>query len=85
MTRPNINPIPDNKILGWSKLKAHADNKINIFQKIEICFQQGRKDFQNNARKEKKCWLPAFSSFLTMFSKGFYLRVVKTRDCLVKG
>ena len=27
-----------------------------------------------------KCWLPAFSPFLTMFSKGFFSRVVKSRE-----
>ena len=30
-------------------------------------------------------WLPGFSPFPKIFSKGFYLRVVKSRDCVVKG
>ena len=34
--------------------------------------------------KRRKCWLPAFSPFPTMFSKDFFLRVVKSRDCVVK-
>ena len=34
--------------------------------------------------KSRKCWLPAFSTFLKMFSKGFLYRVVKSRDCVVK-
>ena len=29
--------------------------------------------------------LPAFSPFSTMFYKGFFLLVVKTRDCMVKS
>ena len=29
--------------------------------------------------------LPAFSPFPTMFSKGYILRVVKSRDCVVKS
>ena len=29
-------------------------------------------------------WLPAFPPFPTMFSKGFFPKVVKSRDCVVK-
>ena len=32
----------------------------------------------------RKCWCPAFSHFPTMFSKGLFLRVVKSRDSVVK-
>ena len=35
--------------------------------------------------KRRKCWLPAFSPFLSMFWKGLFLKVVKSRDCLVKS
>ena len=35
--------------------------------------------------KRRKCLLPAFSRFPTMFSKGFFLRVVKSWDCVVKA
>ena len=34
--------------------------------------------------KKRKCWLPAFSPFATMFSTSLYLRDVKTWDCVVK-
>ena len=40
---------------------------------------------ENILEKRRKCWLPAFSPFLTMFSKGFFCRAVKTRDCFGKG
>ena len=33
----------------------------------------------------RKCWLPAFSPFLTMFSKGLFLCDVKSCNCVVKG
>ena len=33
--------------------------------------------------KRRKCWLPAFSPFLTMFSKGFFCKVVKSQDYVV--
>ena len=47
---------------------------------IEICFGKGRK----HCGKRRKCWLPAFSSFPIMFSKGFIPRVIKSWDCVVK-
>ena len=35
--------------------------------------------------KRRKCWLPAFSPFLTVYLKGFFLRVVQNRHCAVKS
>ena len=33
----------------------------------------------------RKCWLPAFSPFLTMFSQGFIVKVVKNGKCVRKA
>ena len=51
--------------------------------KTEIHFGKSRKHFG----KKRKYWLPAFSSFPTMFSKGYRQRVVKLKswDCVVKS
>ena len=49
--------------------------------KIEICFRKGGK----HCGKKRKCWLPAFSPFPTMFSNCFFFTVVKSRDCVVKS
>ena len=73
----DINPLPDNKILDWSKLKAFVDDKIiNVTQKLKFLFE-----------RVENMWLPAFSPFPTMFSKGFlYMyRVDKSRDCVPKS
>ena len=40
----------------------------------QISFALGR----NDCEKRRKCWMPAF--FFTMFSKGLFPRVVKSRD-----
>ena len=40
---------------------------------------------ENITGKRRKCWLPAFSLFPVMFLKGFFLMVMKTRDCFVNG
>ena len=77
----SFNPLPDDKILDWSKLKAFADNKIGVTFKQK--FSLGC--VENIVGKRRKCWLPAFSPCPTMFSKGFFLRVVKSWECVVKG
>ena len=80
---PYVNSLPNDKILDWSKLKAFADNKINLKccnLITEILFGKGRK----YCGKREKCWLPAFFPFPTMFSKGFFFRVVTSPDCVVK-
>ena len=59
--------------LNWSKLKEICRQQNKCDRKIQICFGKGRK----YCGKRRKCWLPTFSPFPTMFSKGFFLRVVK--------
>ena len=77
----NLDSLLNNKILDQSKLKAIVDDTVNMTHRIEIHCGQNRNIFG----KRKKCRLPAFSPFPSMFSKGFFLRVVKHRDCVVKG
>ena len=47
----------------------------------KICFGKGRK----HCGKRRKCWSPAFCPFPTMFSKGYFFRVVISLDCMVKS
>ena len=42
-------------------------------QKFLIC--------QKHCVKRRKCWLQAFSPFITMFSKGFFPRIIESRHC----
>ena len=76
-----MNSLPNDKILDWSKLKAFADEKNNCDRKIEISFGKRKK----HCGKRRKCWLPAFYPFPTMFSKGFLYRVIKRQDCVVNS
>ena len=62
-----FNSLPNDIFLDRSKLKACADDKINMNKKIENCFVKGRK----HCGKRRKCWKPAFSPFPTIFSKDF--------------
>ena len=76
-----LNSLPNNKILDWSKLKGFADEKINVPQILKFVLGKGRK----LCGKRRKCWLPTFSPFPIIFSKGFFLGVVKSWDCVVKS
>ena len=70
-----------NIVFDWSKSKAFADQEINLT--LEQKFFLGW--VKKHCGKRRKCWLSAFSPFPTMFSKGFFPRVVKSRDCVVNS
>ena len=72
-------PLPNYKIFDMTRLKAFADNKLNV-AKITISLFDGLE----NTGKRRKHWLPAFSYFPTEFSKAPFLRVVRSWDCVVK-
>ena len=54
------------------QIQRGADNKINVTQKLKIVFGKDEKHFE----KRRKCWVPAFSPFLRLFSKVPFLGVV---------
>ena len=74
-----LNPLPNNKFLDMTKLKAFADDKLYVAKMTIFLFHIA----ENTVRKSKKCWLPAFSPFSTVFSEVFFFMVVKRRDCVV--
>ena len=39
---------------------------------------------EKHCGKKRKCWLPAFSPFTTMFSKALFLRVIMSHDCVAE-
>ena len=59
LTILRVNSLPNDKVLDWSKLKAFADDKINVT--VNSKFFMGR--VENIVGKGKKCWLPAFFPF----------------------
>ena len=61
----------------WVQIESTCRQQNNRNSNIEICFQQDG----NIVGKGENA---VFSPFPARFSKGFYLRVVKTRDCLGK-
>ena len=63
--KKRIKSLLNNKILDWSKFKAFADDKLNV-ARIMISVSDR---VENIVGKVRKCWLPAFSPFPTMFFK----------------
>ena len=74
-----FNPLPDNKILALTKLEAFADDKLNEIQIIELVFH-GVENIVG-----KGMLVTSIFPFPTMFSRYFFLRAVKRRQCMAKG
>ena len=66
--------------LDVTELKAFADNKLKVARMVLTIFHR-----VENTVKRRKCWLPAFTSYPTVFSKASFFRVVKSLDSVVKG
>ena len=74
-----VNSSPNDKILDQAKL---ADDNFNVDKMTTFVSDKVKKTLWE---KDKKCWSPASSPFPTMFLTGFFFRVVKSWDCVVKG
>ena len=62
-----VNPLPDDKVLGLSKLKAFADDKLNITQNIKVVFHR----IKNIVGKEENAGYQHFLLFPQCFQKAF--------------
>ena len=61
-----IYPLPDDKILDWSKLKAFADDKLNVTQNIKVVFHR-----IENVGKIENAGYQHFLLFPHCFQKAF--------------
>ena len=48
---------------------------MNVTEKLKFVWAR----LENIVGKMRKCWLPAFSPFPTMFSKDFFFKVVESQ------
>ena len=74
-----INPLPDDKILVLSKLKAFADDSFIVPQMVQFLFNR----VVNIMGKEENAGYQHFLLSFTMFSKGLFLRRVKSNHYVV--
>ena len=77
---PCFNPFPKDKILGQAKLKAVADDNLNVTKMVISVF-----DRVETLWEKEKLLVQAISSFPTMFSKGLFPRPVKKCHCVGMG
>ena len=76
-----FNSLPKLQTFRLIQIESIRDNKIKVLKMMIFVFDR----VENIGAKRRKCWLPAFSPFPSMFSKGLLLRVVKSPNCAVKG
>ena len=81
MVKNQFNSLPNNKILDLSKLKAFADNNLNVYQKLKFAFER----VENIVGKGENAGYQHFLLFPQYFQKASFSRVVKSRDCVVKS
>ena len=76
-----INPLPDDKILDWSKLKQSADDKFEV----DVNSRKFSKLVENTVGKGEVARHEQFLLFPTVFSKGLFPRGVKWCHCVGMG
>ena len=76
-----FNSLPNNKFLDWSKLKAFADDKLNLAEKLK--FVLGR--VENILEKGENAGDQHFLLFPECFQKASFSGVFKSWDCVVKS
>ena len=62
-----FNPLPDDKILGLPKLKAFADDKLNVTQNLKDVFHR----IESIVGKEENAGYQHFILFPQCFQKAF--------------
>ena len=62
-----LNPLPSDKIVDWSKLKAFAEDIINVNEILK--FRLGR--VENTVEQGENAVFQQFLLFPHLFSKGF--------------
>ena len=76
-----FNPLQKDKILDWFKLKAFADDKVNI---AEIIISLSNR-VENIVGKGENAGFQHFLIFPQCFQKPLFFRVFESQDCVVKS
>ena len=76
-----VNPLPDDKILDWSKLKHSADDNFEF----DINSRNFSKLVENTGGKGEIAHYKQFLLFPTVFLKGLFPSGVKRCHCVGMG
>ena len=63
-----FDPLPENKVLDWSKLKAFADHKIDVTEKLKIVLER----LENIVGKVENAGYQHFLLFPQCFHKASF-------------
>ena len=63
-----LNPLPENKISDWSKLKAFAEDKLNFTHNIKVVFHR----IENIVGKDENAGNQHFLLFPQCFKNSFF-------------
>ena len=63
-----VNSLTNDKISDWSKLKAYAEDKINVTEKMKFVFER----VENMVEKEENVGYQHFLLFQSCFPKASY-------------
>ena len=80
MGKSRFNSLPNDKILDQSKLKAFADNNINVAEKLKFILGT----VENIVEKGENAGYKYFLLSCNVF-KGFIPQGIKCQDCVVKN
>ena len=76
-----VNSLPDYKFLDLSKLKAFSDEKIDVRENMKFVLGS----MENIVGKGEIAGYQHFLLFPQCFQKGYFLKIVKSQDCVVKN
>ena len=80
-----LNSLTNDKILDWSKLKAFADNKIEVNENLKFALGRVEKIVGKGENAGYQHFLLFPKCFPKMFSKVFFPRVVESWDGAVNA
>ena len=72
-----FNSLPNNKFLDWTKLKAFADDKINVTEKLKSVLER----VENIVGKGENAGYQHFLLFPQCFQKAFMWVCLKSGLC----
>ena len=68
-------------MIAWLTFKTFPNDNSNVAKMAKWVFDRA----EITARKGENGWSPASFLFPTMFSKVYFLRVLESQDCVLKG
>ena len=80
-TKNDLNSLPNEKVLYWSKSKAFADDRIKVLKMMILVFDR----VENIVVKGENAGYQHFLLFLQCFQGLFYTRLIKVGFCVVKS